>query len=261
MTSSVVASLIRGILVPAAVALAFSLGRRHLPTASEPFSDDVDDEMSSKQWLVAPGMVVVGAISGYVCHLLLSWLNHSVVAMRGYAFITLYPEQAIWWILPFFGAIAFSWELTLMLWKMFDRQTAAKYAKWSDQKAGFGATRLLRLMGFWVVLPIAILTVLALPLGTSFNEDGMFIGRYGSLQPRHYKYADVKMITIVRGIRLPNGSFQHDPAIVLDFKDDARWSSADNRGTQPSIDGALLQFLRGKTGLTPQTIDAFPFGR
>jgi hypothetical protein len=257
MSSSTIASLARGILIPVAVGLVFSLSRRYFSSATDdPLPDDVANDMSSKQLPVALAMFLVIACSGYSSYRLLIWLNHFVIAMRGNALVTLYPESAIWWFLPGFGSVVCCWEIALRLWSLFDRRTAETYAIWSDQKAGFRATELLRLLGLWIVFPIAVLTMLAIPLGTSFFEDGISIGKYGSLQPRHYNYADIQKITVVRGLRLRDGSLQVSPAITLDFKDGSRWSSADNRGRQRSIDERLLHLLEEKTDLAPEVIDA-----
>ena len=56
------------------------------------------------------------------------------------------------------------------------------------------------------------------------------------------------------------GTLRNRPAIVLDFDDGDRWSSADNRDPQREIDLKILNFLQGKTKLPVRYLDAYPFG-
>jgi hypothetical protein len=102
--------------------------------------------------------------------------------------------------------------------------------------------------------------MLALPIHTSLTDAGMSVGRFGTFKPRLYRYSDVRRITVTRGLRTRSGGFINRYAIVLDFANGDRWSSADNRAYENSLDLALLNFLQSKTGLQVKYIDAFPFG-
>jgi hypothetical protein len=88
----------------------------------------------------------------------------------------------------------------------------------------------------------------------------MNVGRFGTFKPRLYRYSDVRRITVTRGLRTRRGDFIEPSAIGLDFANGDRWSSADNRPFEKSLDMALLNFLQSKTGLQVEYIDAFPFG-
>jgi hypothetical protein len=167
----------------------------------------------------------------------------------------------MWFFLPFFGALCISWEITLRIWKLIGSPLRAlKYESWSNAKTGFNATRLLRIFALTIGLPIAIATILALPIHTSIGETGVEIGHFAAIRPTDCSYSAVRGITVVDGLRLRDGSLEKRPAIVLDFSDGTRWSSADNRDPEKTIDEALLTFLQEKTKLPFQHIDAFPFG-
>jgi hypothetical protein len=103
--------------------------------------------------------------------------------------------------------------------------------------------------------------MLALPIHTTIDASGLTIGHFAKLKAQHHEYAEIRTITVTQGLRTRDGRFQSRPAIVVDFSDGGRWSSADNRDPQKSIDQDLLAFLQAKTGLSVKYIEAFPFGK
>jgi hypothetical protein len=255
-------SIIGRIAVPVAVAVVFSLARRFMPPPSnETVSLEDASRFSRLQWLIGGVMIVVAILFGLISYEAFVWINRDLAARGAPSIFLILPDRWIWFFFPLFGAICLTWELTLRLWILLgDGSQARKYETWSNSKTGFNATRVLRLMTIVIALPIGLATVLALPIHTSFNIAGLTIGHFGTLTPRYHSYADVRGITVTQGIRLRDGSLQKRPAIVLDFADGDRWSSADNRDPQPEIDPALLNFLKTNTDLTVNSIDAFPFG-
>lgn len=171
------------------------------------------------------------------------------------------PGHWIWFFLPFFGGICLAWEITRRLWHMLgDPVQASKYESWSNCKAGFNATRVLQIMTVTMVLPIAIATLLALPIHTSINDAGLSMGHFGRFGSTLYRYSDVVKITVTDGFRSRDGCLLKRPTITLDFKDGTRWSSADNRDPEKSIDRLLLDFIEKRTKLTAAHIGADPFG-
>jgi hypothetical protein len=184
------------------------------------------------------------------------WGSHD-----GRSRILILSTHAIWEILAVFGAICLSWEITRRLWRMFGNPLQAlKYETWSNSKARFDATRLLQLMGITLVLPTAVAIILALPIHTSFSDERISIGHYGTIRAKRYRYSDITKITVTKALRLRDGSLKKRPTITLDFVDGYRWSSSDNRDPDKSIDQALLDLLEEKTHLAIVSLDAFPFG-
>jgi len=216
---------------------------------------------SQLQWVVAGSMVAVGVTFGFASYALLVWANRALASRDAGSVIQLLPDHWIWFFFPFFGALCLTWEMTLRLWILFgDVSQARLYESWSNAKTGFNATRVLRLMALVIAAPIGFLTLLAVPIHTSVGAKGLTIGHFGATSPRFYSYSDVREITVTKGSRLRDGSLQRRPAIVLEFADGTRWSSADNRDPQGSIEQSLLSFLQSHTGLPISYIDAFPFG-
>src|SRR6185503_5309951 len=93
-------------------------------------------------------IVVVGAIFAVSTYALLLWLSRLIATTEGPAEIWLWPQSAIWWFFPLFGAITLSWEIVLRLWSTFgNREAAYAYNYWWAKTAGFDSTTMLRWMG------------------------------------------------------------------------------------------------------------------
>lgn len=206
-------------------------------------------------------MIVVATLFGLTSYEALVWTNRELILRDAPSVFLILPDRWIWFFFPLFGAICLTWELTLRLWILLgDESQARKYETWSNSKTGFNTTRVLRIMAFLIALPIGLATLLALPIHTSLNNAGLTIGHFGTLTARYHPYSDVRGITVTQGLRLRDGTLQKRPAVVLDFADGDRWSSADNRDPQRKIDSTLLSFLQARTGLPVNYIVAFPFG-
>lgn len=249
-------------LIPAAVAIVFALSRRYLPPPSTvAFTEEEAGEFSRLQWAVGTAMLVVASLFGYFSYKALCWANSYLAFGAATSPFTLLPSRSTWFFLPFFGAICLTWEMTLRLWKLVGNPLRAfKYESWTNSKAGFDATRVLRIFILVVELPISIATVLALPIHTSIGDMEIKIGHFAALHQTKQSYSEVRTITVTEGLRLRDGSLKNRPAIVLDFSDGTRWSSADNRDPEKSINQTLLSFLEEKTKLLARYIDAFSFG-
>src|SRR5580693_8123196 len=106
-------------------------------------------------------MVAVGTVFCVLTHFVLADVNRDLAESEGPAHFVLLPQTAIWWVFPFFGAIVLSYELTLALWSAFgDRREVILYDAWQAVKAGFDSRRTLRIMGLFLVFPVAVCTFL-----------------------------------------------------------------------------------------------------
>ena len=195
-------------------------------------------------------MLLMVVVIGWVGIKILSSLNVSFARAEGPAQIVLLPSSASWWFLPSFAALTFTWDLVLFLWShLGNASNARQYDEWSARKTGFDARRVLHWMGVIVVLPVGVFTALALPMHTTLHENELRIREYASLSAHHYPYSDAKRLAVVKGYLLRDGSFERRPAVIVDFADGRRWSSADSRDTSEFVDPDLVAFLHQKTGL------------
>jgi hypothetical protein len=248
--------------IPAIVVVAFALGRRYLPVqAPVRFAQEDAQRFSRLQWGFALAMIAVAVAFATLSYFLLISVNRQLATSGEEASFVLLPSPWMWAIFPFFGGIATCWEITLRIWKRFgDSSQASKYESWSNQKAGFDATRLLRLMTLCIAAPMGMATLLALPIHTSISETGFHIGHFGSLRATKHTFSHVKRILVIDALRLRDGSLQRRPAIIIYFSDGSKWSSADNREPDAALNQQLLKFIKEKTNLPVEHILALPFG-
>jgi len=242
-------------LVPFAVLTAFAVARRYLPAKSYPVTitasqQDLSARFQRKAWPVGTAMVLVGIVFAWSVHAILVRLNQYSSTSHSAEGFRLWPQPAIWWFLPGFGAVALAWEITLQLWSEFgNREEAALYNYWSCQRAGFDCTKVLRWMGVVIVLPIAILTVLAISMHSTLGSDEIVDCGYAFSPCQRYRYADAHRMAQIDGYRDRNGDLNYRAGIVLEFKDGSRWSSAEWGDFSKSVDPALIELLKAKTGL------------
>jgi hypothetical protein len=239
-----------------AVSFVLALGRRYMSAASvkppEPHvvMADLDNRFKNTQWIVGISMVVVGVLFAISTHAALVLLNRYFSTSEGPAEFRVWQQGATWWILPGFGAVALSWEIVLQLWSDFgNREAAHLYNYWSIQKSGFDGPRLLRWLAVLVVLPIGVLTILALPMHAALLQDDIHDCGYAFARCKVYRYADARRITMIGGSKDREGKLTRRAGIVIDFSDGRRWSSADIGDFSEKVDPAFAEFLQKKTKL------------
>lgn len=243
-------------LVPFVVFLVFALARKHLPAASaEPpkharSKEDLTALFRHTQWIVGLCMLVLAILFALGTHALLVWLNRYLATADGPAYFHHWPQSAIWWFFPGFGAISLCWEMTLQLWSRFgNREKANLYSQWTNQSVGFDSRRILRWMAALIALPIGVLTLLALSMHTSLREYDIRDCGYAFARCKTYRYDAAKRLTMIEGFRTRDGKLNRRAGIVIDFNDGRRWSSAKMSEFGHTVDPSMTEFLERKTGL------------
>ena len=128
---------------------------------------------------------------------------------------------------------------------------AAMYEYWSNTKAGFNATRVLRVMALVLLLPIAIVTSLALPEHASLRWDEIRSRGYGVSQTNIFVYSEARVLAVIDGFKSRDGGLVSRAGCVLYFSRGRKWSSAIGDFRQ-RVDPSLLRFLETRTGLHAQ---------
>ena len=248
--------------IPAIVLSVFALARRYFPAKpAKEFAGtlsikDLDARFALPQWGVGIAMVVIGGAIAWATHAVLVNLNRFVATLEGPSEFVLLPQTAIWWFLPGFAAVTLAWDITLGVWSSVgDKKEVELYNYWTITKAGFDSTRILRIMAVVIVLPIAILTALAIPQHAALKSDEIRARGYGLGGVQLYRYSDARRMTIIRGFRDRNGKMTRRAGVVLDFSDGRRWSSADLGNFEPIVDPKLVSFLQTKVGLQLERAD------
>jgi hypothetical protein len=253
-------SLIGKAVIPAAVAGALALARKYWPAAkpadippNAPSIDELSSRYGYTQWIVGAAILVVMAVAGWATFRILLAVNQFLTDREGVAVFQRTPQAAIWFFLPFFAGLTLAWDIVLWIWSARGGAEEVKlYRYWTNAKCGFDSTRVLRLMAIGLVVPIAIATILAIPMHTVFMEDHFSIGRYASFSSQRYSYSDIKSLAVVEGYRSRDGEFGTKRHILMQLADGRSWSSDDGRDRPAPDDPQLLSFLQTKSGLEIQ---------
>ena len=243
----------------------FALARKYIPARATDQSSDHSsaersyESFSGTQWTV--GIMTGFAIAGFafLTHAMLVYLSRWYAALDGPASFRLFPQTAIWWFFPGFGALTLGYEIVLQLWSRFgDAGRVARYSAWSNLKSGFDGRRLLRWMALLIAAPIGGFTLLEVPSHVSLTDKVIIDHGYGLGKPQIYRYDAARKLTIIEGFRVKDGSLTSRAGIVIDFDGGRRWSSANSGDFKKQVDSALLDFLMQKTKLLPkhaETVD------
>ena len=239
-------------LVPGAVVLVFGFAMPVRPQTKGYTTETegmIDNGSASTVSVYGATVLMMVAIL-FTGHAVLVWLNREFALADGPAAIRLFPQMAIWWFLPGFAASCLSYEIVVQLWSLTKgRGSVESFDREKSEDAGFDSRRLLRWMVLVVVLPIGLLTVLALPKHASLGPDVISEHGYGFKGKRVFRYADARRLTAIDGFRNRDGKFIARAGLVLNFVGGSSWSSADWGDFQKSIDPQLADFLVAKTGL------------
>lgn len=247
------------ILVPVAVVVVLQLLRRYcrpdgLPNslADEPPPLKVlDRQFRRTQWGVAVLYLGSAAVFAFGSWKSFQSANKWLAALDGPAAYRLYPSAAIWWFFPGFGALTIGWlMMEFLLPYALGKKTAEVYLYWTSARAGLNASKVFRWGALAVAGPIGILTILALPVHSSFRDDALVFRSYASLKAKAYSYERIRGLTTTDGIRDRFGKFVPDPCILIDFDDGTRWSSGDLlRDPDRSVDIGLKEFLSKRSAV------------
>jgi hypothetical protein len=103
-------------------------------------------------------------------------------------------------------------------------------------------------MALLFTLPIAVLTILALPVHVSLRQSDIRDCGYAFRPCKTYMYSQARRMTIVDGFRTRDGKLTRRAAVVIDFDDGRRWSS-DIGDFSAQLDPNLTELLEKRTGL------------
>lgn len=250
------------LLVPVVVLAALAFFRKQYRSKSRQLSDAeidrLDERFATIRWLPVLAMVVVGVAFVFVTHTAPVKLNQIWASSGNPSDIRLYPQTAIWWFFPGFGALSLSWEITLQIWAAFgDRATVNLYSDWSNVTStmwsgsyrGMDSRKVLRVLSLVITLPIGLFTVLALPMHATIGPTTITDCGYGFKPCVAYPLSAATRMTEIEGFRQTNGNLTKQAGLVVDFRDGRRWNSADWGNFEDNVDPKLEQFLAERTGL------------
>jgi hypothetical protein len=238
-----------------AVPFVLSLLRKYVPPATEHFGKryalaELDLRFATTKWIVGSSMLLVGVVFAVASYSILATASRLLASPHATSEFVLLPQNATWWFFPLFGALGLMWPITRWLWSIFgDRDEVDLYSYWSSLKSGYDAEKASRFLEMFLVLPVGILTVLALSMHTSFTRTEIRDCAYAFAPCKTLPYVNARSMTVIDGYRNRSGELEHQAGIVIDFSDGRRWSSAEIGDVKDRVDPGLKQFLQDKIHL------------
>jgi MFS family permease len=232
-----------------AVPLVFSVFRRWAPR--DRLAETVNDDGRRLPYGVAGAcMWFLGVLIAFGGFFLLRLANRVWGSLDHQATLSVYPVAAIWAFLPGFAALTLPWLTTLWLMRRFGYAVqAAEIVAKGNEKMNLDGERVMHGLTWGVVLPVGLLTVMAIPMHLAVTHDEVRVTHYAHLSPEIFPFADARRAFSVDGNFLRDGRFQSHPDLVLCFADGRRLSAnaVGDGGSTPSKE--LVDLLLGRTGL------------
>jgi hypothetical protein len=249
-------SVVPGIAVPLSVAFVVRWLIRKYPSQS---ADDsaVDVGPISSYWTILSIVLWLASIAGIAwgVQFTAGGLNQWIAEASGPATFLLIPTPAWRWLYGIACGLGLSCLLVIqILRKLMGDDRFRFWQLDQDKKAGFNSDRALKLMAWLIVPPFTLFFLPSLGCHTRFAENEVGIQTYGDFQESRYRYQDVARIAVVEGFLDRAGNFDKDPRLVIDFRDQRRWSSRDSFRDPHEIDPDLAAFLATKTDLRFQYV-------
>jgi hypothetical protein len=180
-------------LVPSAIAMSFALFRRMAPPRAR-MAGHRHDESQVPEPL--PTGVIGGAmwsvgIALAMFFFVLRGANHLWASFRGPSLLTQYAPQVIWCFFPGFAALSIPWPLTVWYLRRVGRwEEADSIQVAADSKSGFDSFQTMKWLSIGLAAPIAVVTLLAVPIHLSITDSEVRVGHYASF--RNYSRPKMK---------------------------------------------------------------------
>jgi hypothetical protein len=188
--------------------------------------------------------------------------NQWWASFEGPAILSQYAPAVIWCFFPGFAALSIPWPLVIWYLRKTGRwEEADGIEDDADQKGGLDAFLIMKWFSIWVVGPIAIFTLLAIPIHVSISDSEIRVGHYASFKAERFRLNEARRLTTIDGYRLRNGTLQPAKDIIIDFADGRRFRGNQAGDGGSSVRNDIMELLIKKTGLVPQhslTADEIP---
>jgi len=241
-------------LVPAVVGASFAAFRKLAPAKANVDLERYDRVESARMptgtfSAITLSLGLLIAIGGFFA---LRGLNHLVGRADSDVLLQVFPVSVIWAFFPGFAALSVPWPLVIaVLRRSRFRDDAAYIEAQGSAKSGFDCYRIMVGMVLFLVLPIGLFTVLAVPERLTLTQQDIRWTHYASLRSEVFDYADARRATFVDGYRLRDGSLQSHPDLVIDFAGGRRFSANAVGDGSSTPSNQEIEILLEKTSLTP----------
>jgi hypothetical protein len=195
-------------------------------------------------------------------------VNHFWASLEGPSILTQYAPQVVWCFLPGFAAVTTPWPLTVWYLRKVSRwEEADGIEDAADSKGRMNSFRVMKWLSVGAVGPIALFTLLAVPIHLSISDSEVRVGHYASVVTERFPLNEARRLTIVDGYRLRDGSIHPAKDVIIDFADGRRLRANEVGDGGTNVRNDVMQLLITKTSLTPEhastadDVPAFPASR
>jgi hypothetical protein len=128
--------------------------------------------------------------TGYV----LRGANHLWASFGGPSLLTQYAPQVIWCFFAGFAALSIPWPLPVWyLRRVGRREEAHSIQDAADSKVGFDSFKIMKWLSIGLVAPIAVVTLLAVPIHLSITDSEVRVGHYASFLTEIFPLNDARL--------------------------------------------------------------------
>ena len=244
----------KGFIVSFAIACVMALFRLWAPRNIE--AESVEDNGRRLPFgiagLIQCAVTVTVAIGGFF--LFYSANRVWALADKG-TILTIYPTKIIWCFASGFAALCIPYFTTLWLLRRFGYagQAGEIIAK-GNAKMNMDGMRIMRWLIWGLVLPVTILTILAIPMHLTVNDHAVLVTHYASLKSEVFSFSDAVAAYEVDGYILRDQSFKSHPDLVFVFADGRRLQATDMSDGGDRPPEKLVSALMSHTGLKPSHV-------
>jgi len=192
--------------------------------------------------------------------------NRWWAGLDGPSVLTQYATPWTWCFFPGFAALAAPWPATVWYLRKIGRwEEADAIEDEADSKGRANSYRVMKWLCIGVVCPIAVFTLLAIPIHLSIAGLEVRVGHFASIRSERFDLRKARRLTIVDGYRERDGTFHSAKDLIIDFTDGRRLRGNQVGDGGTNIRDDVMDMLLTKTHLTPHhasTIDDIsPIGR
>jgi len=169
-------------------------------------------------------VIALAGASAYLFWLLLCAIERKRAALLGSADFVITPMPVFFGIQALFGGLLFTAvALRIVLSRILGNEGYEQLLKYSDRRVGINSQRLGKHLVYAGVPLIVVSVMLAFQSYATVGSQGLTIHPYFAIHERHYGWADVNRVRLVKSFSAPNGTVRRDrPYYILDMADGFR---------------------------------------
>jgi hypothetical protein len=176
-----------------------------------------------RKWDFIARLLTLGlaSASAFLFWVLLCTIERERAVLLGSGEFVLTPIPVLFGIQALFGGLLFSaGPVRIVLSRVLGDEGYKQLLKYSDSRMGINSQRLWKHMVYLGVPIVVVSVLLTFQTYATVDSQGLTIHPYFAIYERHYGWADVTRIGLVKSFTAPNGTIRRDrPYYTLEMAD------------------------------------------